>query len=223
MVQMLLGKALAGSGDKKQAEVRMTMAIRKAPADVFAPRIEFAKFLVESDIRRLDEAARIYESARVAGAAPDIELEPKLGSRLDERREVSGFLANAAREAEKNGDWKTAGWYYKQLVELGRDKERYLIRQAFALYKNGNSSQALELLTFNRTTALGTLLTAMIQLAGKEYPAMLGSARKAVALNGGKPVLIPADWSAFAVEFESLRRRHPAEMADAVRRAFRIR
>ena len=222
-VQMLLGKALAGSGDKKQAEVRMKMAIRKAPADVFAPRIEFAKFLVESDIRRLDEAARIYESARVAGAAPDIELEPKLGSRLDERREVSGFLANAAREAEKNGDWKTAGWYYKQLVELGRDKERYLIRQAFALYKNGNSSQALELLTFNRTTALGTLLTAMIQLAGKEYPAMLGSARKAVALNGGKPVLIPADWSAFAVEFESLRRRQPAEMAEAVRRAFRIR
>ena len=223
LVQMLLGKALAGSGDKKQAEIRMKMAIRKAPADAFAPRIEFAKFLVETDVRRLDEAARIYESARVAGAAPDIDLEPKLGSRLDERREVSGFLANAAREAEKNGDWKTAGWYYKQLVELGRDKERYLIRQAFALYKNGNSSQALELLTFNRTTALGTLLTAMIQLAGKEYPAMLGSARKAVALNGGKPVLIPADWSAFAVEFESLRRRHPAEMADAVRRAFRIR
>ncbi len=223
LVQMLLGKALAGSGDKKQAEIRMKMAIRKAPADAFAPRIEFAKFLVESDVRRLDEAARIYESARVAGAAPDIDLEPKLGSRLDERREVSGFLANAAREAEKNGDWKTAGWYYKQLVELGRDKERYLIRQAFALYKNGNSSQALELLTFNRTTALGTLLTAMIQLAGKEYPAMLGSARKAVALNGGKPVLIPADWSAFAVEFESLKRRHPAEMADAVRRSFRIR
>ena len=223
LVQMLLGKALAGSGDKKQAEIRMKMAIRKAPADAFAPRIEFAKFLVETDVRRLDEAARIYESARVAGAAPDIDLEPKLGSRLDERREVSGFLANAAREAEKNGDWKTAGWYYKQLVELGRDKERYLIRQAFALYKNGNSSQALELLTFNRTTALGTLLTAMIQLAGKEYPAMLGSARKAVALNGGKPVLIPADWSAFAVEFESLKRRHPAEMADAVRRSFRIR
>ena len=223
LVQMLLGKALAGSGDKKQAEIRMKMAIRKAPADAFAPRIEFAKFLVESDVRRLDEAARIYESARVAGAAPDIDLEPKLGSRLDERREVSGFLANAAREAEKNGDWKTAGWYYKQLVELGRDKERYLIRQAFALYKNGNSSQALELLTFNRTTALGTLFTAMIQLAGKEYPAMLGSARKAVALNGGKPVLIPADWSAFAVEFESLKRRHPAEMADAVRRSFRIR
>ena len=223
LVQMLLGKALAGSGDKKQAEIRMKMAIRKAPADAFAPRIEFAKFLVETDVRRLDEAARVYESARVAGAAPDIDLEPKLGSRLDERREVSGFLANAAREAEKNGDWKTAGWYYKQLVELGRDKERYLIRQAFALYKNGNSSQALELLTFNRTTALGTLLTAMIQLAGKEYPAMLGSARKAVALNGGKPVLIPADWSAFAVEFESLKRRHPAEMADAVRRSFRIR
>ena len=223
LVQMLLGKALAGSGDKKQAELRMKMAIRKAPGNVFAPRIEFAKFLIETDVRRLDEAARIYESARVAGAAPDIELEPKLGGRLDERREVSGFLANAAREAEKNGDWKTAGWYYKQLVELGRDKERYLLRQAFAQYKNGNSSQALELLTFNRTTALGTLLTAMIQLAGKEYPAMLGSARKAVALNGGKPILIPADWSAFAIEFESLKRKHPAEMVDAVRRAFRIR
>ena len=223
LVQMLLGKALAGSGDKKQAEVRMKMAIRKAPADVFAPRIEFAKFLVESDVRRLDEAARIYESARVDGAAPDIDLEPKLGGRLDERREVSGFLANAAREAEKNNDWKTAGWYYKQLVELGREKERYLLLQAFAQYKNGNSSQALELLTFNKTTARGMLLTAMIQLAGKEYPAMLGAARKAVALNGGKPVLIPADWSAFAVEFETLKRQHPAEMADAVRRAFRIR
>ena len=94
---------------------------------------------------------------------------------------------------------------------------------AFAQYKNGNGSQALETLAFNRTTALGMLLTSFIQLANKEYPAMLASARKAVALNGGKPVLLPADWSEMAIEFERLKRLHPAEMTEAVKRAFRIR
>lgn len=222
-VQMLLGLALAGSGDNRGAEARLRIAVRQAPAGVFAPKLELAKFLVETDVRRIEEAARIYESARVAGAAPDIDLEPKLGSRLDERREVSGFLLTAAREAEKNNDWKTAGWYYKQLVEMGREKDRYVPRLAFAMYKNGNPAGAMETLTFNRTTALGTLVAAFIQLSAKEYPAMLESARKAVALNSGKPVMIPADWSEPAVEFERLKKRHSGEMTGALRRAFRIR
>ena len=81
----------------------------------------------------------------------------------------------------------------------------------------------METLTFNRTTALGTLVAAFIQLSAKEYPAMLESARKAVALNSGKPVMIPADWSEPAVEFERLKKRHSGEMTGALRRAFRIR
>ena len=222
-VQMLLGKALAGAGNTKAAEARLQIAVRQAPERIFTPRLELAKFLVATDVRRLEEAARIYEAARVAGAAPDIDLEPKLGGRLDERREVSGFLVGAAREAERNGDWKTAGWYYKQLVELGREKTKYLPRLAFAQYRSGNVPGALETLTFNRSSAQSALVQALIQLSGKEYTAMLGSARKAVALNGGKAVLLPADWSEFAIEFERIKGRHPAEMSNALRRAFRIR
>ena len=222
LVQMLLGKALAGSGDTRGAEARLRIAARLAPARVFEPRLELAKFLLATDTRRTEEAATIYEAARVAGAPPDIELEPKLGGRLDERREVSGFLATAAREAERGGDWKTAGWYYRQLVELGREKDRYLPRLAFAQYRNNDAHGALETLTFNRTTSLSALTAALIQLSQREYPAMLASARKAVALNGGKPVLLPADWSEFSVEFERLKTKHSPEMADALRRAFTI-
>ena len=222
MVQMLLGKALAGSGDNRAAEARLKIAVRLAPAGVFEPRLELAKFLVTTDVRRLEEAARIYEAARVAGAAPDIELEPRLGSRLDERREVSSFLRDAAREAERSGDWKSAGWYYKQLVEMGREKDKYVPRLAFALYRNGDAPAAMEILTFNRSTALSSLVAALIQLSNKEYPAMLASARKAVALNKGRAVLLPVDWSEFAVEFEKLRKTHPDSMTGAVGRAFRI-
>ena len=222
LVQMLLGKALAGSGDTRGAEARLRIAVRLAPARIFEPRLELAKFLLATDVRRTEEAATIYEGARVAGAPPDIELEPKLGGRLDERREVSGFLSTAAREAERGGDWKTAGWYYRQLVEMGREKDRYLPRLAFAQYRSGDPHGALETLTFNRTTPLSALVAALIQLSQKEYPAMLASARKAVALNGGKPVLLPADWSEFAVEFARLKTKHSPEMTDAVRRAFRV-
>ena len=222
LVQLLLGKALAGSGDNRGAEARLRIAVRQAPPRVFEPRLELAKFLLATDVRRTEEAATIYEAARVAGAAPDIELEPKLGGRLDERREVSGFLSTAAREAERGGDWKTAGWYYRQLVELGREKDKYLPRLAFAQYRGNDPHGALETLTFNKTTPLSALVTALIQLSSKEYPAMLVSARKAVALNGGKPVLLPADWSEFPVEFERLKTKHSPEMADALRRAFRV-
>ena len=217
-IQLLMGKALAGSGDFRQAEVRMKIAVRKAPQNVFEPRLELAKLLLASDVRRLDEAARIYEAARIAGAPPDIELEPKLGSRLEERREVLGFLATAAKESEKSGDWKTAIWYYKQLVAMGRNKDEYVVRLAFAQYKGGSPSLALETLTFNRSTAMGNLLAALIHLSGKDYTEMLASARKAIALNSGKQIVIPVDFQEFFVEFERLKKTHSGEMIDAVRR-----
>ena len=218
-VQLLLGRALAGAGKNKEAESRLRIAVNRAPAGEYLPAITLAKFILNTDVRRLDEASRIYENVRVKGAAPDVELEPKLGARLDERREVSGFLLSAAQEAEKSGDWKTASWYYRQLIELDREKDKYIPRLAFAQYRGGNSHAAQETLTFNKTTALGELVSALIKLSGKEYPAMVASVRKALALNGGKPIVLPLGWSEFSVEVERVGRSASKEMTDILRRA----
>ena len=133
------------------------------------------------------------------GANADIDLEPKLGKMIDERRDFEIFLFDAAQEAERNRDFLGSQWYYKQLIELGRNKEKYIPRMAFAKYMCDDPS-ALETLTFNAKTPLGNLVLTLIHLKNKDEKHAIQAAKQAKFLNKGKAVVIPDDWHELAVE-----------------------
>ena len=201
-LQLALALAEAGSGETDRAENRIKFVTRLAPRDP-APRIELAKLLLTTDASRIQEAARSYESARLLGAPPDVDLEPKLGKMLDERRDTSGFLAEAAREAGAGNDWATAVWYYRRLLELDREPQRFAPRLAFAQYKSGNPAAALETLAFRKpATPEGALVAMMIHFQRGETNEALESAREAKKANQDRRVELPVDWSDLAVELE---------------------
>ncbi|MBO5899561.1 MAG: hypothetical protein J6Q80_02415, partial [Lentisphaeria bacterium] len=92
----LISDAFVGSSRFDDAEQCLKMAIRLRKNDPLL-KIKLAKVITVSSATRLTEAASLYEEARAAGAEPDIELEPKLGKMLDERRDFEKFLSEAAQ------------------------------------------------------------------------------------------------------------------------------
>ena len=202
-LQVTAARALAATGQLKKAEERMTFAMRLAPREL-EPKIELARLIAINYPSRLEEAARIYEKARLLGAAPDLELEPILGEFLDKRRETALFLAEAAAEAEHSRDWKAATWYYRQLNTLGRDADRFVPRLAYALYRDGSGAAALETLGFSSSvTPLGELVAMLVHYKNKDIPQAVQASRRALSLNGGVPVAVPEDWNEFQIELES--------------------
>ena len=196
----LISDAFVGSSRFDDAEQCLKMAIRLRKNDS-ALKIKLAKVITASSATRLTEAAALYEEARAAGAEPDIELEPKLGKMLDERRDFEKFLAEAAQEAERSNDWQSSQWYYRQLLELGRKRETYIPRLAFARYKCDDPA-AMETLAFNSKTPLGNLVMMLIHLRNKDERQAIMAAKEAKYLNGGKIVVVPQDWHELAVELK---------------------
>ncbi len=201
-LQLALALAEAGSGEPERAENRLRFVARLSPDDP-APQLELAKLLLTVDASRIQEATRCYEKARLLGTPPDLDLEPRLGKMLDDRRETSAFLAEAAREAGSNDDWEAAAWYYRRLLELDREPQRFAPRLAFAQYKGGNPAAALETLAFRRpATPEGALVTMLIRYQRQEIPEALEAAREAKSANNGARVEIPVDWSELRLELD---------------------
>ena len=165
------------------------------------PKLELARLLLNTDGTRQFEAVKLYEAARRLGAGPDPELEPKLASLLDSRRNTSDFLNAAAAEAARNGDWNSVVWYNRQLIDLDREPEKYRPRLAFAQYKKGSSAAAaLETLSMGNPTPLSLLVKAFIHLQRHEERESAQCAMQARAMNRGLPVEIPLDWQEFNLD-----------------------
>ncbi|MBO5668411.1 MAG: tetratricopeptide repeat protein, partial [Lentisphaeria bacterium] len=136
----------AGCGAPARAEEKLLSAARMSPesSDI---QLQLSKLLVSSISDRRREAVIFYEKARSLGAAPEPELEKKLGDMLDHRRELVRFMSSAAREAEAGNDWRSAVWYYKKIMD--EEHPGYLPLLAFAQWKSGYISAAKETLELN--------------------------------------------------------------------------
>ena len=201
-VQLLAGLIENGSGSARAAEERMITAIRLAPGDPEA-LIEIARLLADSIVDRKGEAVLYYERARAAGAAPIPDLEKKLASLLDNRREMIRFLSGAASEAEISGDYGSAVWYYRKLVEM--KPEDYTPRLALALHKSGQSAKARETLEFNKPTRLGMVVLTLLESDSGNDTAALRAARQCSG------AVLPDDWQALTMELARLKAlRHPS-------------
>ena len=196
----LISDVFAGTGRFEDAEKSLKMALRLKKDDP-GLLIKLAKVIVGGSATRNTEAASLYEIARAKGASADIDLEPKLGKMLDERRDFEMFLFEAALEAERNNDYLGCQWYYRQLIELGRNKDKYVPRMAFARYMCDDSS-AIETLAFNTKTPLGCMIMTLIYLRQNDYKNAVQSSREAKYLNKGKAIVIPDDWYNLAVELK---------------------
>lgn len=195
-LQLLAGLIENGSGSALAAEERMITAIRLAPQSSEA-LIELSRLLADSVVDRKGEAVLYYERARAAGAAPVPELEKKLASLLDNRREMIRFLSGAATEAEIGGDHASAVWYYRKLV--GMKPETYTPRLALALHRSKQTAKARETLEFNKPTRLGMVVLTIIENDSGNETASLRAARQCA---GAK---LPDDWQALTMELARLR------------------
>ena len=198
--QELISDVYSGTGRFADAEQSLKMALylqNNSPGLM----IKLAKVILAGSATRVTEAVSLYEKARSLGANADIDLEPKLGKMLDERRDFEIFLFDAAQEAERNKDYQSSQWYYRQLLELGRNKDKYVPRMAFARYMSDDPA-AIETLAFNSKTPLGCLIMTLIHLKNKDEKSAIQSAQEARYLNKGKAVVIPDDWHTLAVELQ---------------------
>ena len=198
--QELISDVYAGSGRFSEAEqcLKMALHLKKDSPELM---IKLAKVILSGSASRTTEAASLYENARALGVQADIDLEPKLGKMIDERRDFELFLFEAAQEAERSREYQSSQWYYRQLIELGRNKDKYVPRMAFVRYMNDDPG-AIETLAFNSKTPLGCLVMTLIHLKHKDEKNAIQSAREAKHLNKGKPVAIPDDWHTLAVELK---------------------
>ena len=211
-LQITAALIAAGSGKYAQAAGLLRLAGAALPKDPL-PKLELARLLLNTDSSRVFEAVKLYETARRLGAAPDLELEPKLASFLNNRRNMSDFLNSASAEAAGNKDWNSVIWYNRQLIELDREPEKYRPRLAFAQYKKGSSGAALETLSMGSQTPLELLVKAFIHQQRKEYRESDQCALQAKGMNHGQIIEIPADWQEFLIEF----RRHGGKLKKLAR------
>ena len=193
--ELLTVAAMAASegGETAKAEKYLKLAMRYLPRSP-EPRLEFSRLLVRHDSSRMEEAARSYETARLMGAPPDIELEPALGPRLDKRREMEQFLTSAMNEAFDNRDYYGAAWYCRQLLEINRRPQYFTPLLALSRLLGGESGSARETLTFNAESAQGALVLALVELKDGNRTAFSAAVRRALALNKGNPVVINLEW-----------------------------
>ena len=198
--QELISDVYSGTGRFSDAEqaLKMALYLKNNSPELM---IKLAKIILAGSATRTTEAASLYEKARSLGAEADIDLEPKLGKMLDERRDFETFLFDAAQEAERNTEYQSSQWYYRQLLELGRNKDKYVSRMAFARYMSDDPA-AIETLSFNSKTPLGCLVMTLIHLKNKDEKSAIQSAQEARYLNKGKPVVIPDDWHTLTVELQ---------------------
>ncbi|MBE6390029.1 MAG: tetratricopeptide repeat protein [Lentisphaerae bacterium] len=187
----------AGCGAPARAEEKLLSAARLAPesADI---QLQLSKLLTSSISDRRREAVIFYEKARSLGAPPEPELEKNLGDMLDHRRELVRFMSSAAREAGAGGDWRSAAWYYKKIVD--ENHPGYLPLLAFAQWKAGNISAAKETLEFNTPSRNAMVVKTLIALAEKDEESAIRAAQQSAG------AVIPAQWVSVNLELEKLKK-----------------
>ena len=203
-LRLTQARALAGSGRGDAAATEFAAAAKLAPASP-EPNLGLARLRLAAGDEKT--AADFYRKARDLGAGPDAELEPKLGKRLAEQRELAEFMSNAAAEAAKNGDWTSALWYYRQLNEIDKGNRRVPLRMAFGHIQMGNYAQALEMLMMNPASPESDILRMIAGLRQNDFTAARKAAEEATARSGGKPIELPADWPELKAELTALRKK----------------
>ncbi len=195
-------RALAGSGRCAEAAGLLQKAVKLRNSEA-APWLELARVRLYDGKSTEKEAAEAYREARSRGAAPDPELDPKLGKLLDEQRELNSFMTGAAREAEAGRDWDSALWYYRQLAELDPEDQALHSRIALLLLLQEKAAAAEETLTLNLPeTPEGFLILALAQLKQQNTEAAGVSLKEAVRRNGGAPLQPSEAWKLLAQEVE---------------------
>lgn len=197
------GRAFAGKKEWKAAETRLREAAEAAPRAP-APQLELARLFLAVTPAREADATRSYQTARDLGAAPDPELEPRLGKLLDERRAVAEFMLSAAREAEKSGDWTSAAWYYRNLLSKEPDSRRYSAALAFAQYMLKQYPAALETLAMHPDSAEGKLIAAMARFRTGDFPAAEKAAAELFKSNRNQPLSYRDETVKFREELDAL-------------------
>lgn len=203
-LRLTLAKALAGSGKKEAAEKEFNAAAELTPTSP-DPQLGLARLKLAGGDEKA--AADCYRRARDLGAGPDTELEPKLGKKLAEQRELAEFMSKAAAEAAKNGDWTSALWYYRQLAEIDGNNRRIPPRMAFSHIQAGNYAQALEILAMNPPTTEGDLVRVVAYLKQGKYADARKAAEEALKRNGDKPLQLAPGWPELAQEFAALSKK----------------
>ncbi len=183
---LAMAAAYAGCNQPQPAETLLQQAVRLSPSAP-QPRRELARLLLRTAPDRKNEAARFYQESRDRGAAPDAELEPQLGKLLAEQRELTDFMLSAAQEAEGNGDWDSAAWYYRQLLDADQASTSLPIHLAFCFYQQQQYPAALEVLSVNAPSPTGVLLSALIQFHQGDFAAAEKTAKRARQLNQNQP------------------------------------
>lgn len=206
-VLMPSARALAGSGRAAEAIelLRKAAALQKSEA---APWLELARVMLHDGTSTEQDAATAYREARNRGAAPDPELEPKLGKMLDEQRELTAFMTAAAAEAEAGGDWDSALWYYRQLAGLDPENRQLIAHIAFAQLAQGKNAAAEETLTLNQPdTPEGFLILALAQWRGRHDAASVqASLDEALRTNGNAQLKLGKEWQLLAQEIEKVQK-----------------
>ena len=104
----------------------------------------------------------------------------------------------------RNKDWKTAIWYYRQLLNLGRNKDSFVPKLAIAQLASGNSAAARETLAFNKVTPLSLVISSVIELSEGNLIKGMSQVKRAVKLNRSRPVQLPIDYPAMEIEINKI-------------------
>jgi hypothetical protein len=105
------------------------------------------------------EAAKLYRQSRKLGGSVEIELDTLTsGLAAPELNDAQAFLVQAAAEAEKSKDWRTAAWNYSQILE--NDKNNLPVIEKLALVYLIQNKPEDCLKTINNNTGSITLMLA---------------------------------------------------------------
>ena len=198
---LLTAKAFAGAGQTESARNLLLTALEKHPeTPVFS--LEYARILLAENKGQEKEAANYYQNYLAMGGRPDLELQPKLAKLLNEQRELQDFMSSAAAEAEKNNDWTSACWYYRQQLNGNSRNSKLAAKLAFAYFMTNQYPAAAEVLAMNQASPYSSLTGALLQYAQGEYSGAIQKAREARRLNRNAPINLSGEWQTLKQELK---------------------
>ncbi|MBQ8756520.1 MAG: tetratricopeptide repeat protein [Lentisphaeria bacterium] len=198
---LLTAKAFAGSGQNESAKALLQKGLETYTENPKFP-LEFARILVSENKGAEKEAANYYQNYLSLGGTPDLELQPKLAKLLNEQQELQDFMGSAAAEAEKNNDWTSASWYYRQLLNGSSRNGKLAAKLAFAYFMSNQYPAAAEVLAMHQPTPHSGLIGALLQYVQGEYSGTIQKAREARKLNKNMPINLSAEWKSLKQELK---------------------